>query len=144
MGILISLNVIIMLIFIFDTMRLKLNTNKSIQWAIFLGWAVVLLGSWVGGQMISQMSHSVGVADGGEGLPFLNWSTNGGDLRFAHFYGLHGIQIIPLFALWASNKWNGSNKTQIIAVTAFALFYAGWIAYTFYQAKQGMPLIALN
>ena len=144
MGILISMNVIIMLIFIVDTARLKLSTDKSIQWAIFLGWAVVLLGSWVGGQMISQMSHTVGAADGGEGLPFLNWSTTGGDLRIAHFFGLHGIQIIPLFAVWVSNKWKDSNKNQIIAVTAFALFYAGWIAYTFYQAKQGMPLIALN
>jgi hypothetical protein len=144
MGLLISINVLIMILFIFDTARLKLKTEKAVQWAIFLGWAVVLLGSWVGGQMISQMAHNVGVADGGEGLPILNWSTKGGDLRIAHFFGLHGIQIIPLFALWASGKWNSSNKNQIIAVTSFALIYACWIAYTFYQAKQGMPLIAMN
>ncbi|GLR16527.1 hypothetical protein [Portibacter lacus] len=144
MGIFIGINVILMMIFIVDTVRLKLNTEKSVQWAIFLGWAVVLLGSWVGGQMISQMAHNVGVADGGAGIPILNWSTKGGDLRIAHFFGLHGIQIIPLFALWASKKWKNSNRNQVIAVTTFSLIYAGWITYTFYQAKQGIPLIAIN
>ena len=144
MGILVSINVLLMLLFLIDTIRLKMHTKKSVQWAIFLGWAVILIGSWVGGQMIGQMAHNVGVADGGAGLPLVNWSTKGGDLRIAHFFGLHGIQIIPLFAVWASNKWNNSNRNQIIAVTGFALIYAGWIAYTFYQAKQGMPLIAMN
>jgi hypothetical protein len=144
MGLLIGINVLIMLMFIFDTIRLKLKTEKSIQWAILIGWAVVLFGSWVGGQMISQMAHNVGVADGGSGIPILNWSTKGGDLRIAHFFGLHGIQIIPLFALWLSRKWETSDRNQIIAVTLVGLTYAGWMAFTFYQAKQGMPLIALN
>ena len=144
MGLLIALNVLIMLLFIFDTIRLKLKTEKSVQWAILLGWAIVLIGSWVGGQMISQMAHNVGVIDGGDGIPILNWSTKGGDLRIAHFFGLHGIQIIPLFAVWISKVWKKSTTKQIIAVSAFSLFYAGWIAFTFYQANQGMPLIAIN
>lgn len=144
MGILIGINVLIMALLLIDTIRLKMKTTKSVQWAIFLGWAIVLIGSWVGGQMISQMAHNVGVADGGEGLPILNWSTKGGDLRIAHFFGLHGIQIIPLFAWWISKKWKSYNIKQIIAVTSFALLYAGWIAFVFYQAKQGMPLIAMN
>lgn len=141
MGILISLNVLIMVIFLIDTLRLKLKTPKSIQWAIFMGWAIVLVGSWVGGQMISQMGHAVGVADGGEGIPLLNWSTVAGDLRIAHFFGLHGIQVIPLFAYFIGKKWNTSSRNQIIAVTLFAIAYASWIGMTFYQAKQAMPLI---
>ena len=144
MGLLILVNFIIMVLFLVDTIRLKLKTNKSMQWAIFLGWLVVIFGSWVGGQMISQMSHSIGVADGGEGLPFLNWSTKGGDLRIAHFFGLHGIQIIPLFALWASNMFHKSTKNQIIAITLYAVLYGGWLAYVFYQAKQAIPFIAVN
>ncbi|MEL6916843.1 MAG: hypothetical protein AAFO99_03840 [Bacteroidota bacterium] len=142
MGILIAINVLIMVLFIIDTLRLKLNVPKSVQWAILLGWSVVVAGSWVGGQMISQMAHSVGVADGGEGLPLVNWSTIAGDLRIAHFFGLHGIQIIPLFALWISRK-EIKNRNQIILVTIFGLLYAGWIGFTFYQAKQGMALISL-
>lgn len=140
MGVFISINVLIMALFIIDAIRLKLNTTPAMQWAILLGWLVVLFGSWVGGQMIGQLSHNVGVADGGEGLPLLNWSTLGGDLRIAHFFGLHGIQIIPLFAFGLSSKWKATSQQQIIAVTVFGLLYAGWIGFTFYQAQLGMPL----
>ena len=143
MGILIAINVVIMVLFIFETIRLKLNTTKTVQWAILLGWIIVVAGSWVGGQMISQMGHNVGIADGGAGLPFVNWSTIAGDLRIAHFFGLHAIQAIPLFALWVSKKWNVNIKNQLIIVTIFGLLYAGWIGYTFYQAKQGIALIQL-
>ena len=143
MGILIGINVLIMVLFIIDTVRLKMKTSKAVQWAILLGWIVVFFGSWVGGQMIQQVSHSVGVADGGAGLPFLNWSTIAGDLRVAHFFGLHGIQIIPLFAWWYSRKSWTSNTNQIFAVTIFGLLYAGWIGFTFFQAKQGMALLNL-
>lgn len=143
MGIMIAINVLIMVLFIFDTIRLKLKTTKSIQLAILLGWIIIVVGSWVGGQMVSQMSHNVGVVDGGTGLPLVNWSTIGGDLRIAHFFGLHGIQIIPLFALWVSKKWKTTNRNQNITVTVFGLLYASWIGFVFYQAKQGIPLISL-
>lgn len=144
MGTLIAINVLVMILLAFDAARLKLKTTKSIQVAIFLGWIVIIVGSWVGGQMISQMSHNVGITDGGEGLPLINWSTVAGDLRVAHFFGLHGIQIIPLFAFILSEKWKTSTKNQVIAVVVFGLLYAAWIVYMFYQAKQGMPLINLH
>ena len=143
MGLLIGINVLVMIFFAFETVRLRLKTPRSVQWAILIGWLVVIFGSWVGGQMIGQMSHNVGVADGGEGLPLLNWSTVAGDLRVAHFFGLHGLQIIPLFALGLSKKWKATNKLQLVAVVVFGLLYAGWIAWTFYQAKQAMPFIRL-
>lgn len=143
MGILIAINVLLMILFAFDALRLKLKTTKSIQIAMLLGWILVIVGSWVGGQMISQMSHTVGVADGGEGLPLVNWSTVAGDLRIAHFFGLHSIQIIPLFAWILAKKWKASNKYQIITVLIFGLLYAAWIGHMFYQAKQGLPLLKL-
>lgn len=143
MGVFVGINVLIMLLFIIDTARLKLNMSKSMQWAILLGWLVVFFGSWIGGQMIAQVSHNVGVGDGGTGLPLVNWSTVGGDLRVAHFFGLHGIQIIPLFAFWLSKKWETSDLNRIIFVTLFALLFASWIGIIFYQAKQGLPFIAL-
>lgn len=141
MGILIAINVVIMIVFIIDTTRLKLNTGKTIQWSILMGWIIILIGSWIGGQMISQMSHNVGIADGGTGLPLVNWSTIAGDLRVAHFFGLHGLQIIPLFAFIISKKWKTTDLKQILLVSLFGIFYAAWIGFTFYQAKQGLPLI---
>lgn len=143
MGILIAINVLIMILLAFDAARLKLKVAKPIQVAIFLGWIVVIVGSWVGGQMINQLAHNVGVADGGEGLPLLNWSTVAGDLRIAHFFGLHGIQIIPLFAWILVHKWNATTTKKVIAVIIFGLLFASGIAYTFYQATQGIPLIKL-
>ncbi|WP_235298234.1 hypothetical protein [Portibacter marinus] len=144
MGILIGVNVIIMLLLFMDAIRLRLKLELMLQIAIVLGWIVVIGGSWVGGQMIGQMAHNVGVPDGGQGIPLLNWSTIAGDLRVAHFFGLHGIQVIPLFALWVSNSWNVKKLAKFMAVVIFGLLYASWIAFTFYQAKQGLPLIALS
>lgn len=143
MGILIGINVVIMIFFIFETIRLKLNVPRSVQWAILMGWIIIVVGSWIGGQMISQVAHNIGVADGGAGLPILNWSTIAGDLRVAHFFGLHSIQIIPLFAVWVSKKWKIPPRNQIIVVVIFGVLYASFIGFTFYQAKQGMPFIKL-
>ena len=143
MGLLIGIVVLLMVFFIIETIRLRLNTPRSVQWAILIGWLVVFFGSWVGGQMIGQRAHNVGIPDGGEGLLLLNWSTIAGDLRVAHFFGLHGIQLIPLFALFLYNKWKVPNKTQSLVVILFGLVYASWIAFTFYQAKQGLPFIKI-
>lgn len=141
MGIFISVNVILMLLFLFDTIRLKMNTSKSIQWSIFLAWLIVIIGCAVGGQMIGQLGHNVGVADGGPGLPVTNWSTIAGDLRIAHFFGLHGLQIIPLFAFFLGKKTKQSTLVKVMIVTLFASIYAAWIGFTYYQASLGLPLI---
>lgn len=142
MGVLIGLNVMVMVVLAFETIRLKLLTTKAIQWAILLGWLICIFGSWVGGEMIGQMAHNVGVSDGGEGLPLLNWSTIAGDLRVAHFFGLHSIQIVPIFAWILQKRWKSSHRNQVLLITIFGFVYASLIFYTYYQASQGLPFIS--
>jgi hypothetical protein len=56
-----------------------------------------LLGAISGGYMSAQPGHWVGGAatDAG-GVPLFGWSRTGGDLRVAHFVGLHAMQGIPV------------------------------------------------
>ncbi|KJV10327.1 hypothetical protein VZ95_05735 [Elstera litoralis] len=55
-----------------------------------------ITGIWMGG----QPGHWVGgIASDAGGLPIVGWARDGGDLRVAHFFGLHLMQALPLLAL---------------------------------------------
>lgn len=120
--------------------RSDLDLPPAVAWGLRLGLLVMLLGSLQGGYMSTQLGHAVGVADGGAGLPIANWSTTGGDLRVAHFLGLHGLQGVPIFALLAERfkpDW------ATVATLAFAAGYTAVFTGTFVQALLGRPFLAL-
>jgi hypothetical protein len=88
--------------------------------------------------------HSVGVLDGGPGLPFLGWSTTGGDLRIPHFVGLHALQVLILFG-WLLGRPRFAALTvrrRVALVWVFALAYLGLIGLLTWQAMRAQPLLA--
>ena len=72
--------------------------DRAAGTAVRLGLVVALVGLLEGFVMVALNGHSVGVPDGGPGLPLVGWSTTGGDLRIAHFVGMHALQGLPLLA----------------------------------------------
>ena len=85
--------------------------------------------------------HSVGLPDGGPGLFFVGWSTTGGDLRIAHFVGLHALQVLPLLAaLLAQRTVADALRTRI--VWSVAVGYLGLVLLLTWQALRAQPLLA--
>jgi len=90
-------------------------------------------------------AHTVGAADGGPGLPVVGWSTVGGDVRAAHFLGLHALQALPLLG-WLLGRggrpaWLGAGDRRALVVIA-GLAYLGLVVLLTSQALRGQPLIA--
>jgi hypothetical protein len=121
--------------------RMRHVSPRAYLWGIRLGLLVLLAGSLEGAIMIGNMAHSVGVPDGGPGLPFVNWSTQGGDLRAAHALGLHALQILPLAGWGIGRRLEERSAVRVFAAVAalYVLAFAG----LFWMALQGRPLVAL-
>jgi hypothetical protein len=94
-----------------------------------------VLGTLAGAYLSGQPGHWVGgTPSDANGLPFFRWSTSGGDLRVAHFVGLHAMQAIPL-AAWL---WPHPRIIRIAAIAVTLLTLA-----VFVQALNGQPLFAV-
>ena len=90
-----------------------------------------VLGTLAGGYMSAQTSHWVGGVGRDTGaLTFFNWSVTGGDLRVAHFVGLHAAQFIPLAAL--------SGDRRVVYGTALLITFL--TAVIFAMGISGVPL----
>ena len=106
--------------------------------------AMQLTALYAGGHLTSIGAHSVGVADGGPGIPFLGWSTVGGDLRIPHFVGLHALQVIPfvgwLLMLLQTHTLRTVHKLALL--WTFSISYLGVIALLTWQALRAQSIIA--
>ncbi len=111
--------------------------QRGVGIGLLLGW---LLGTLSGAYVSSQTGHGVGGTLGdAAGLPIVRWATDGGDLRVAHFFGLHAMQLLPLMA-WLFARI-GAPAAALSQVYAVALVYSAFTAFTFVQALLGRPFI---
>jgi hypothetical protein len=116
----------------------------SLAWALRLG----ILGAAVGMALALPMvgglqAHAVGVADGGPGLPVVNWSTEGGDLRVGHFVGLHAMQVLPLLALALARfapRWLPEGRRTALVVVA-GLAWIGLALLLTWQALRAQSIV---
>ena len=119
-----------------------LRIPPAYAWGIRCGLLLFLLASAEGGIMIGNHAHTVGAPDGGPGLPLINWSTEHGDLRVAHFLGMHALQILPFAGYWIGRSRRGEAQ-QVRYVLGLAFLYLVATLVLFWMAMQGRPLVAL-
>ncbi|OON68660.1 hypothetical protein B0919_12690 [Hymenobacter sp. CRA2] len=141
MGVFIMLNSAAIVWAIVLVFRRRPFGSAAWVWGIRLGLILFLVGSAVGGVMAGRMAHTVGAADGGAGLPVLGWSTRHGDLRAAHFLGLHALQALPLVGWLLERYVTRRAAVQTLGVVLFAALYVAAVAWLYWHAMQGLPLL---
>lgn len=105
------------------------------------GFVIFILAGLEAGLMGARNSHSVGLHDGSPGLPFVNWSTGAGDLRVAHFFGLHALQALPISGwLLDTRKVRNGRRWVRLAAAAWLVIMILLVA----QALAGRPLMRIN
>jgi hypothetical protein len=116
--------------------------DRAATTAIRLGLVVALIGLAEGFLMATAATHTVGAPDGGPGLPLLGWSTVGGDLRIAHFVGMHALQGLPLFAaaLAVGHRLDEVTRVRLVQIAAAA--WTGLVVLLTWQALRAQPLLA--
>jgi hypothetical protein len=130
--------------------------DRALGWALRLGLTITIIGAATGGMMTRPTAaqldeakathrltvagaHTVGAPDGGPGLPGVGWSREHGDLRVAHFIGLHALQILPLVTLAMRRKgWDGTR--QLRTVCAAGASYFGLYVLLLSQALRGQSV----
>jgi hypothetical protein len=137
------LNGVFVLVLLIFALRAKYNVSRSSQLGIVFGIFFFLVGSVIGGVMVAQGQSVVGVAPGGPGLPVLNWSTQGGDLRVAHFLGIHALQILPIAGWLIDRLKDLPGRAKLRAVVAVSAGYVLLMGLVFMQALDGVPLVRM-
>lgn len=104
-------------------------------WSIRIGIFLFVIFSFEGALMGIRESHTVGGPDGSSGIPLLNWSKKYGDLRIAHFIGMHALQILPLLS------WYVLKSTLSTAIVG--LLYGLLSVFILVWALQGKSLSSI-
>ncbi len=132
--------------------------NPAFAWSLRLGLALTILGMGLGYLMVSPTAqqlagwrvgeavtiagaHTVGLPDGGPGLPVTGWSTQGGDLRIPHFIGMHALQVVPFLGWWIGRRKRIPMRARVALVGVGSGFYLGVVLIVTQQALRAQPLL---
>ena len=117
------------------------KTTQPIGLAIVMGLALsTVFGGGFGVYLGGQSSHWVNASPtDANGLWLFSWATDGGDLRVPHFFGLHAMQIIPMFAQLVPHALSTSKARYSIFL--FSALYGCFCLWTFGQAIQGRAFL---
>lgn len=111
----------------------KFDASMVMIWSIRISIILTVIFAFEGFVMGGMLKHTVGAADGTKGLPLVNWSKSAGDLRVAHFLGLHAIQVVPLLCYFIAK-----NTLHVFIIAALYLLI---VTATLVQALMGKPLV---
>ena len=111
--------------------------QRSFVAAVTIGLVLTfVLGGWMGSYMSSQTGHAVGQVGGS--VPIFGWNRMGGDLRIAHFFGIHAEQAIPLIAVAAASLPSPARWATVLGGSAI---YSALTIAVFLQAVAARALI---
>ena len=139
MGLGVVFNTAAMILFLTIIRRDTPPQRAGYLWGMRLGVVLFLLASIEGAVIVANDAHTVGAPDGGPGLPFVNWSTAAGDLRIAHFFGMHAMQVLPLLG-FVLDKSRAPARNLVFAVS---IIWVAVMSGLLVIALQGRPLLAL-
>jgi hypothetical protein len=97
-----------------------------------------VLGGGTGIYMAQQTGHAVGLVGGH--APIFGWNRLGGDLRIAHFLGIHAQQAIPILGLLVGGL---SARLRLPVLFVGSLAYTALTLALLIQAISGLPLCPL-
>jgi hypothetical protein len=102
--------------------------------------AVQLAEARASGRIAVAGAHTVGAPDGGPGVPGTGWSRQHGDLRVAHFLGLHAMQALPLLAVAVRRRHLAAARSSRLVVSA-AASYTLLFLLLLWQALRGQSIV---
>jgi hypothetical protein len=94
--------------------------GKVFTQSVALGLGLTFVLATIGGFMLGNLQPPAG-----QGIPLVGWHLTGGDLRPAHFLGVHANQIIPIAGLILVTL----QKKRISQSAAMGMLYLGALAY---------------
>lgn len=135
-----GLMIIFMLVFLITVIYItilffnqkKMPISQHYTWGLRMGLLIFTIFSVTGIIMFAKMTHSIGGNDANSGMILFNWSLKYGDLRIAHFMGVHSLQIIPILSYYLFSK-----KIQVIN---FSILYFLVTFCFLILALVGIPL----